>query len=290
MNKLLIITGPTAVGKTAMGAIIAEKFSGEIISADSRQVYKYLDIGTGKDTTVFQWGLDLVLPDKTFNVSDFTDYATKVIEDIWQRHKLPIIVGGSGQYIKELIDPSETLHIPPDRKLRQQLSRLSVGELQKELQRTDPAKWQQMNESDRNNPRRLVRAIEVQGRKNTQSPINASVLIIGLQTSQDILFKRIDERVKRRIQMGFAGELARLEKMGYTTNTIGYRGESVAKWESEEHAYARRQMTYLTKFLQIESKKGIPTSWFDITDTNFRQEVIQTVQAWYSKTNDQSWS
>lgn len=287
VNKILIITGPTAVGKTSLGAVLAEKFSGEIISADSRQVYKYLDIGTGKDRTVFQWGLDLVLPDVTFNVSDFTTYATGVIKDIWQRHKLPIVVGGSGQYIKELIDPSETLHIPPNRELRQKLDRLTVGELQTRLQKTDPAKWQQMNGSDRNNPRRLVRAIEVKGQKNTQSPLAADVLIIGLRVSQNELFKKIDARVTQRIQMGFAGELAGLEKMGYTTDTIGYRGESESLWKSEEHAYARRQMTYLTKLLQNENLKGIPTRWFDIADKNFRQKVIQTVQAWYSKTNDQ---
>lgn len=272
-NKLLIITGPTATGKTTLGLDLAGKFNGEILSADSRQVYKYMDIGTGKDTKHFQWGIDLVEPDKPFSVSDWVNYANKILEDVWKREKLPIIVGGTGHYIKELLRPSGTLHIPPNDELRAKLLNCSTVELQSKLQEVDINKWQTMNSSDQNNPRRLVRAIEVVGKKENFLTNNFDSLIIGLTAPFEYLYQRIDQRVDDRIKMGVEPERVRLKKYNLP-KTIGYNGESDQEWKFAEHAYARRQLTYLHNQL-----KNI--SWVDITSENWHQNVEQIVGRWY---------
>lgn len=277
-NKLLVITGPTAVGKTSLAIELAQKFSGEIISADSRQVYKFMDIGTGKDKTFFQWGLDLVLPNQQFNVSQYTKYAVGIIKDIWKRNKLPIIVGGSGQYIKELLDPSETLHIPPDPKLRLKLFRLSLSQLQEELQRVNLAKWQKMNPSDQNNPRRLVRAIELafSSSKRGFNPLleHFDSLVIGLTAPKETLYRRIDARIEERIKSGMAAEKKKLQEMGYHPDAFGYKEESVEQWQKDEHAYAKRQLTY--------QKKLPGVIWFDITDSTSHNKMLWLIRkfAW----------
>jgi len=193
MSKVLIICGPTAVGKTALGVRLAKELNGEIISADSRQVYKGMDIGTGKDLPVnpkfeilnpkqilnskFQilnyqigyyeidgvkvWLLDIVEPDCQFSVADYVRCANSVIEDIWRRGKLPILVGGTGFYIKAIVDGIETIGVGPDWSLRRKLSNYQIIKLSNLLKKIDLEKWKRMNESDQKNPRRLVRAIEV---------------------------------------------------------------------------------------------------------------------------------
>ena len=275
MNKILIVIGPTASGKTALGLELAKKFNGEILSADSRQVYKYMDIGTGKDLKNFQWGLDLVEPNKQFNVSDFVNYASKILADIWKRGKLPIIVGGTGLYIKELLEPSQTLHIKPDEKLRKKLSKYTLQNLQKELQEKDLKKWERMNESDRKNPRRLIRAIEVAGKKTADSIASLQndgydTLIIGLKAPLEFLYQRIDKRVEERMAMGMAEERKKLSKYKLI-NTIGYHNETAQEWKFAEHAYAKRQSDYMKKFLP-------KTVWFDITTKNWKNEVCLTIK------------
>jgi tRNA dimethylallyltransferase len=189
MNKLLVICGPTASGKTQIALDLAKKFNGELISADSRQVYKGMDIGTGKDlpkqatmsnehVTVqwkrkqFQlssfsvegiplWMVDIVDPDEEFSVSCFEKLARAVGEDILKRGKLPIIVGGTGLYISSLLSPIETSHIPPNREMRDELSVLNLQDLQNRLQMIDLPTWNMLNESDRKNSRRLIRKIEI---------------------------------------------------------------------------------------------------------------------------------
>lgn len=279
MKKILVITGPTATGKTALGLELADKYNGEIISADSRQIYKHMDIGTGKDTQHFQWGIDLVEPGVPFSVSDWVNYAAKTLENIWSRGKLPIVVGGTGQYIKELLNPSQTLHIPPDEKLREQLAGYSVGELQTKLREIDPGKWERMNESDRNNPRRLVRAIEVAVNPGPQGDSKKSdfdVLIIGLTAPMEFLEKRIDKRVGDRLKAGMEKERKELEKYKLP-DTIGYHGETEEEWKRAEHAYARRQMVYL--------KKHVPgINWFDVSAEAPgypTEEIAKRVAGWY---------
>src|SRR3989344_8265060 len=156
MSKLLIITGSTASGKTELGIDLAKKYDGEIVSADSRQVYKGMDIGTGKDIpsssgfhplktdTNFSvgfrmkdsipiWLVDIVPPDFQFNLGDYKRLANLVIQDIWSRNKLAIVVGGTGLYIKSLVMPLDNISIPPDLKLRQELNNLPLTKLQQML-------------------------------------------------------------------------------------------------------------------------------------------------------------
>ena len=187
MDKLLIICGPTATGKTDLAIRLAKKFGGEVISADSRQVYKGMNIGTGKDISNFKfqidfkfqisnfkfkvgyyqvdgikiWLYDIVKPDYQFNVADYKECADLVTFDILNRGKLPILVGGTGLYIKAVVSGIETLGVPSDWKLRERLLHCSIASLLEQLKKLDPDRWEEMNESDRNNPRRLVRAIEI---------------------------------------------------------------------------------------------------------------------------------
>lgn len=278
MNKLLVITGPTATGKTKLGIELAKKFNGEILSADSRQIYKGMDIGTGKDKDLYQkegvkvWGIDLVEPDSNFSVFDWVEHAAGVIRDIRERGKLPIVVGGTGQYIKELLNPSETLHIPPDFRLRKKLEKLLLPKLQEKLQKVNPKRWAQMSESDQKNPRRLVRAIEVAG-KIDSGPIkiladfqgkpdqndDRDILIIGLTAPYKYLYQRIDKRVEERIKNGVEEEKERLlKKYKKLPKSLGYSNETARRWKFAEHAYARRQMTYLRKWIP-----GIV--WFNVS-------------------------
>lgn len=247
MNKLLIITGPTASGKTALGIELAKKFNGEIISADSRQVYRGNDIETGKDRSFPQWGIDIVDPGTDFSVSDFVKYATQVINDIQKRGKLPIVVGGSGQYIKELLNPSETLNIPPNQKLRKKLNTLTLEQLQLELMAIDRKKWESMNESDKKNPRRLVRAIETTKKRmillkllKTNDTLRNNALVIGLMAPKEIIYQKIVTRRRDRPDL------------------VNF-----------EFSLAKRQMTYLKKHLQ--------PIWFDITSPEFHNKVIWQV-------------
>lgn len=194
-NRILFLCGPTATGKTSLALHLASVFNGEIISCDSRQVYKHMDVVTGKDLgNNFQfrvssfkeknmeignftlrlggadtpsqdgvkiWGLDLIKPDQDFSVQHYLKFISKILPHIWQQHKIPIIVGGTGMYMKAIIDPPKTISAPADPELREVLSSKSVPELQKLLKEKNFKKFNQMNDSDRQNPRRLVRAIEV---------------------------------------------------------------------------------------------------------------------------------
>ena len=279
MNKLLIITGPTATGKTSLGSEIAGKFNGEIISADSRQVYKYMDIGTGKATDNFEWGKDLVEPDQQYSVSEWVTYATATIQDIWRRGKLPIVIGGTGQYIKELVRPSETLHIPPNTKLRAKLLNCSIVELQQELKLVSVQKWEGMNDSDKNNPRRLIRAIEV-ATQNQKSKVKnqkydlklntPNILVIGLTAPLEYLYTNIDKRVEQRLVAGMEKEREALKKY-HLPRTLGYNGESAYEWKLAEHQYAKRQLDYMKKFLP-------ETIWFDISVDNWKDRLWPTIK------------
>ncbi|MCL4390032.1 MAG: hypothetical protein M1484_01830 [Patescibacteria group bacterium] len=262
MRKLLVITGPTATGKTKLGIELAQKYNGEILSADSRQVYKSLDIGTGKQTKYFQWGIDLVAPNAKFNVSDYVKYANKVLEDIWRRGKLPIVVGGTGLYIKALLEPFDTINVPIDKELRSK--NYELRELQEKLQQTDPTKWAAMNESDRQNPRRLIRALEVAiaSSKTGLHPVmdDTNSLIIGLTASREYLNRLIAKRIAARPAVG--QEAARA--VGQAATALAYRGKS-------EQAYAHRQMAYLKKFLP-------QTIWFDIGSKNWKDKLCPTIK------------
>jgi len=302
MDRLLVICGPTATGKTGLAVKLAKKFNGDLISADSRQVYKEMDIGTGKDhpKEMKIHLIDVVAPNQEFSVAQYANLAWKVIKDIWSRKKLPIIVGGTGFYIKGVIDGIETLGVPPDWELRKKLSNLDIKKLREILEKTCPERMRGMNESDRNNPRRLIRAIEIASisvpSQLHPTPYILNPLFIGLTAPYKILYQRIDKRVEERIKEGVEDEIRGLLNKGYSFVystlgvTIGYQewqpyfegkatqDEIIQRWKFAEHAYARRQMTWFKKDKRI--------NWFDINKKGWENGVEKLIKNWYTKTDD----
>lgn len=289
--KLLIICGPTATGKTSLAFSLAKKLNGELVSADSRQVYRGMDIGTGKerDPDILTWCIDVVNPDEEFSVSHFHTIATEAIANIHKRGKLPIVVGGTGLYIQSLLTPFATAEIPPNAALRKELSTLPLEELQHRLQKEDAKTWEQLNNSDKNNPRRLIRKIELSKSSSYTSSSPASYpsydsFIVGLTASSKVLYERIDARVDARVAQGIEQEVQTLIVKGYTwdmpgMNTLGYKEfkggfspEAVARWKFDEHAYARRQLTWFKKMNGIE--------WFTIPVSP--ESIGARVSSWYT--------
>ena len=288
MNNLLVITGQTATGKTKLALDYASRLNGEIINADSRQVYTDLDIITGKDKSELNksgakvYLLDVATPDKTFSSYDFVSLAGPIIKDIWRRKKTPIIVGGSYLYIKHLLY-GQDIKIPPNPKLRRELEKLSVEELQKKLKSLDKIVFSKLNNSDLHNPRRLIRKIEIATASiksirsiksttpNKSSTLQAlSFKIIGLKhKNKESLTNAVTERVEKRLKQGAFKEVKRLLKLGYKKTdpglqTIGYKqliahidgevklDEALKDWINKEIQYAKRQLTFMKMDSQIE--------------------------------------
>lgn len=286
-DKLLVILGPTSTGKTDLGLRLAKKFNGELISCDSRQVYKGLDIGTGK-LPGSSWMLDVCDPKDQYSVAEYVKDANKVINDILEREKLPIIVGGTGFYLKALLEGLPNLEVPIDLRLRRQLNNLTVEELQKKLSNEKLAK---MNGSDRQNPRRLIRAIELKGWKSIKEFKIYDSLKIGLTAPREILYQRSDSRIIDRIKQGMIEEAKRLRKKGlglermkqlgleygiladYLSGKINTKEDLVKTLQLKIHGYIKRQQTWF--------KKGKNINWFDITEKNYAKKVEKIITKWY---------
>lgn len=290
MTKILIICGPTATGKTQLATKLAKKFKGELISADSRQVYKGMDIVTGKDRPkgIIIHGLDLVKPDEEFSVAHFVKYAHTLINQI----SFPIIIGGTGLYLDSLMNPPETLLVKPDLVLRKKLEKKSVKQLQEQLISLNKARFSRMNHSDQNNPRRLVRAIEVEKSQHTlrgdSSQVSArsllngkfDILWLGLIAKKEVLDQRISERVKQRVKAGAIQEWQKLKKQHIqnlpSMSGIGYRQlPDIKAWIKAEQQYFRRQLTWF--------KKNKKINWFNVDEPDLFKQVVKLVQAWYTK-------
>ncbi|MEK7577925.1 MAG: tRNA (adenosine(37)-N6)-dimethylallyltransferase MiaA [Patescibacteria group bacterium] len=298
MQKLLVICGATATGKTALGVYMAKLFVGEIISADSRHVYKGLDIISGKDIPqdVPVWLNDLVSVTEDCSVSLYQAAAVHAIQTIQNHDALPIVVGGTGLYISSLIRPYDTIQIPRNMPLRTKLEKEDVPELAKHLYEIDAKKFSSMNHSDLHNPRRLIRAIEVGEWKLHHKKIptlvpSFDVLSIGLSCDEDILKERIHKRVIERIDGGALEEATRLENVLEVHmpafSTLGFsqllqylhhevtKEALVAEWTRREYAYAKRQTRWFRK------EKNIV--WFDIHTSNNFAAIEKLVREWYTK-------
>ena len=299
MKKLLIICGPTATGKTGLGLKLAKKLNGQIISADSRQVYLGMDIGTGKDLHLINnikvWGYDLVKPDQDFSLAHFVKFARPLIKKIQAQKQLPILIGGTGLYLQAITKPIKTINIPPDPKLRQKLTSLTIKQLQTKLKKLNPDRFNSMNHSDQHNPRRLIRAIEIQKSKTKKpSPpqLSLDVLWLGLTAPKSVLDERIIKRVDQRFKLGAEKEVKKLLNSGYTwdlpaMSAMGYKQwqpyfenqaslEDVKQaWIKAEQQYLRRQLTWFKKQTNIH--------WFDITQRNLYPKLATKVAAWYTK-------
>lgn len=303
MNKILVVCGPTATGKTSLAVRLAKKFNGQLISADSRQVYKGMDIGTGKDhpRDLKIELIDLVKPNRQFSVSQYSRLAWRAIKRAWRKKKLPILVGGTGFYIKAVVDGVKTQSIPRNPKLRVKIKNWSKEKLFDHLARLDSERAASMNWSDKNNPRRLIRAIEVAVFKKEHPNWRPSkqpqveTFFIGLKAPLKTLYQRIDKRVRERLKKGAEKEVRELLKKRYAweksalSETLGYqewrpffegrasKKEVSRRWQFNEHGYARRQMTWFKKDKRIH--------WFDIQAKGWQDKVEKLVKDWYHGIN-----
>ncbi len=314
MKKFLVITGPTSTGKTDLALQLADKFGGEIVSCDSRQVYQDLDIGTGKIPgralgikkgegwweigSIKVWMYDVIDFKTQYTVADYVKEAKKVIEDIQKKGKLPILVGGTGLYLKALIEGFSNLTIPVDKKLRNQLEKLNKDQLQEKLKTISPERWQRMNSSDSQNPRRLIRAIELvivkPEKRFTIHDLrfkNLDILKIGLTADRGTLYQRSDKRVIARIKEGMIEEainlyrkgltLERMKQLGleygvladYLQGIITDKASLTRVLQQKIHGYIKRQLTWFNKERNI--------NWFDITKKNLVAEVENVIGKWY---------
>ena len=288
-NKLLVIVGPTAIGKSQFAIDIAQQYSGEIINADSRQIYKLLNIGTSKpnidDQSIINHHLiQIKYPNEAYNLSMFLSDCKKSIDKIQNSSNLPILVGGTGQYIWALLENWQPPNIKPDEELRSNLFKesLDFGKeyLHNKLFNLNP---ESANRIDLRNTRRVIRAIEVELNKNTidistnNNKFNIddlNILIIGLTVNREILYKKIDLRVDKMIESGWIEETKNILSKGYdiklpSLSSLGYseiisylnRGgelsEVINLTKFRTHKFARRQYTWFKS-----SDERI--TWFDI--------------------------
>jgi len=322
MKKLLVICGPTATGKTSLALLLAKKFNGEIVSADSRQVYKNMDIGTGKDLPqgskwhlakfpigfwetknhIRIWGYDLVSPKEEFSVSKYVEIAKKIIFDIEKRGKLPILVGGTGLYIKSIVDGIPTAIIPKNSKIRKRLEGKNVDDLFENLAQLDSTRAASLNISDRKNPRRLIRAIEValwrvlhkRKKQIEKYKEKRDILMIGLTMPRESFNSVISRRIEKRLQEGIEEEIMKLLLKGISwehqsMGSLGYRqlksyilekeskNEAMKRWFLSEKNYAKRQITWFKKDKRIK--------WFDFDKSHLQKDVEKLVRSWYYNGN-----
>ena len=233
-KKLIVILGPTGSGKSEMAVKIAQKIKGEIISADSRQIYKGMDIGTGKITTKEMKGiphhlLDIALPNKIFNVVQYRKLALKAMNKIFKKGKIPILCGGTGFYIQAVIDGIIIPEVKPDWKLREKLEKKSTEQLYNRLKKLDS---QRAEIIDKKNKRRLIRALEIIIKTKSpipvidKKPLPYPVLILGIKLEKKELENKIKKRVKKMFKIGLEKEIKNLvQKYGWlpSLETIGYQ-------------------------------------------------------------------
>lgn len=273
VNKqdILVIVGPTASGKSALGVEVARRIGGEIISADSRQVYRGLDIGTGKITKSEMKGvrhhlLDIISPKRAFNAHDFSMRARHTIDEIGRRGNTPVIVGGTGFYIDVLLGRISLPDIPPNPALRMRLHKKNVAQLFSLLQKKNPSRASSMNDGERKNPVRLIRALEVASSTSRNIVHNDSVnryniIWIGIVPEKEVLQKKIKKRLDARLRHGMIAEARRLHASGLSykrMEELGLEYRALARYlrgittrpQMREELfrdilkYAKRQKTY----------------------------------------------
>ena len=295
MNLLVAIVGPTGIGKSQLALRLAQTFNGEIVSADSRQVYRHMDIGTAKPSPqelslVPHHLVNIVNPDEDFSLAQYQQLAYKAIKDIQQRNKLPLLVGGSGLYIWAVLEGWGIPQVPPDLKYRhnfeEEAARVGADELYRELMKVDPEAAMKI---ERRNVRRIIRALEV--RRSTETPFSQlqqkqappfNTFIVGLTTDRAELYRRIDLRVDRMIEQGLVEEVEKLVNMGYNFNLpamsgIGYKqigmllrseltlASAIEQIKFETHRFVRHQYSWF-------HLKDDRIQWFD-TQGNIELQI-----------------
>ena len=281
-KKIIVILGPTASGKSDLAIQLAKLFNGEIISADSRQVYKGMNLGTGKvekdkkpknqyySQGVKHYLLDIVSPKKYFSLADFLKLADKAVKEIFKKGKLPIICGGTGLYISALIEGWQLPKVKPNKRLREKLGKKSKEELFQLLKDLDPQKAKKI---DKNNRPRLIRAIEIASILEkvpalVKKPPDWDILIIGIKKDRQELKNLISQRLEKRLNLGMISEVKNLKKQGVSSQRLEgfgleyrflnrYLEEKISFEEmkkqllKEINNYAKRQMTWFRKIKNV---------------------------------------
>lgn len=298
--KLAAIVGPTAVGKTALSIAVAQQLNAEIISCDSMQVYKGMNIGTAKAgpeeiQQVPHHMLNLLEPDETFTVADYQRLVKEKIREINQRGKLPLLVGGTGLYYQAVVDdypffPNETQDI-----VRKKWENIcweeGIAFVYGKLQQVDPEYALKVGPNDR---KRIIRAMEVWDltgepftnlQRRNENAYELSV--VGLFLERAILYKRIEERVDKMLQDGLVDEVIGLRQKGYgislnSMNALGYkqvnyylegmltRSDMVAEMKRETRRFAKRQLTWFNKDQRIV--------WINVADSNDQEQLVKKIR------------
>lgn len=313
MQKLVVICGPTAAGKTNLALKLAQRTGGSIVSVDSRQMYTGLDIGAGKDIppglllknseiglpyysngTIDLYGYDLFEPTSLRSPSQLETKLYPVMHFLKAKDTLPLLVSGSGNYLRAFLFPPETATIAPDPKLRHELTTKTISELHEILLSVDASKFKHMNHSDRHNSRRLIRAIEVAKMSHRAPhrqlpPREFDILWIGLSVPKETLEHNITQRVHQRLEQGVIDETQQLLKVFPTCRlvleaTLGYQqileflsgnlstGELVKQWALKEYQYAKRQITWF--------KNNTLIHWFSAQESGIDTDIMNLVQSW----------
>ncbi len=299
MKKLLVIVGPTAVGKSDLAILLAKKYNGEIISADSRQVYRDLDLGTGKvvrdkgdkkdfwSEGVLHYGIDILDVSNQYNISDFQKYCNSKLKAIWRKGKLPIICGGSPLYVISVLEGWQFPKTKPDLKLRAELENLSTNELYQKLLKVDRVRAKNI---DSKNKRRLVRALEIVMNDTkinplVKKPLKADTIVLGIKKDREEIKKLIGQRLEKRINNGMIDEVKKLKEKGISPKRLDdlgleYRyinlyleGKLSLKAMKEQlynkiNQFAKRQMTWFKKFENV--------LWID-NDFKLAQNIINNL-------------
>lgn len=289
MNLVVAVVGPTGIGKSRLGLHLASTLGGEIINADSRQVYRYMDIGTdkpgpGERAGVAHHLIDIISPNESFSLARYQSLASRAIEAVMQRGRLPVLVGGSGLYVWAVVEGWTIPKVPPNSELRRRLEEKAaadgIGPLYRQLESLDPVSARRINP---HNLRRIIRALEVYeatGKPPSQvqgkSPPAFDTLIIGLTAERSRLYGLIDRRVDDMMQRGLVAEVRSLADRGYgfdlpSMSSVGYRqigrlirGEmdlpaAASQIKFETHRFARHQYAW---FRLTDPR----IKWFDIRD------------------------
>ncbi|MFC1861463.1 tRNA (adenosine(37)-N6)-dimethylallyltransferase MiaA [Chloroflexota bacterium] len=289
MNRIVAIVGPTGIGKSRLAINLAQDLTAEIVSADSRQVYRMMDIGTAKpapkDLSIVPHHLiDIINPDEDFSLAQYQQLAYKAIDNIQHCSKLPLLVGGSGLYIWSVVEGWGIPRVAPDPKFRHELEMKAATEggdsLYRQLINMNPSAAQRI---DQRNVRRLIRALEVQrqagvpdSKLNRKNSPPFSTLIIGLTTDRAELYRRIDTRVDTMIEQGLVDEVIKLTNIRFDFNLpalsgIGYKeigmylrdeitlATAIQQIKYETHRYVRQQYNWFRL-------KDDRIHWFDVQE------------------------
>lgn len=304
----IAIVGPTAVGKTQLAVKLCQRFDGEVINADSRQVYRGMDIGTAKPTPEERalaphHLLDLLDPSEPFGLGAFLPLALQAADDITSSGKIPLVAGGTGQYVWALLEGQSVPQVPPDPEFRTALEQEAAEDggpkaLHDRLRQIDPARADAL---DHRNVRRVIRALEIYHATNQRPsemagvlPQDSGHLVIGLTMAREALYQRIDDRVDAMMEAGFLAEVDKLAQAGYpmgegALDSPGYRelgqhlegelslDEAVSRTKTQTHRLARRQYTW---FKQSDTR----ISWLDAAGPRTPDRAAELVSAHLSET------